>query len=146
MNIYVYISLHECIQKKSMKNISDNDYLYGHYVTTDNTNIIVKDLGLFPIFRFCENIIQLIAMYYGRLDGSFDHLMNEKKHIKDRNLNIVGMTFSPLFIKGKEIEFKLIECSNETILKIYRTKDKNNFYYEVYNGKVDVVYNGRKRK
>ena len=63
MNIYIYISLHECIQKKSMKNISDNDYLYGHYVTTDNTNIIVKDLGLCPIFRIFNNFIVFFAMY-----------------------------------------------------------------------------------
>ena len=33
-----------------------------------------------------------------------------------------------------------------TILKIFRVKGKENFYLEIANGKVEVVYNGRRRK
>lgn len=146
MNIYVYMSLHECIQGKLMKNISYNDLLYGHYVTSDKSNIIVKDLGLCPIFRIFNNFIVFLAMYNGVFDGSFDHLINEKKYIRECDLSIVGMPFSPIFIKGKEIEFKLIEYNEKTILKIYRMRNENNFYYEVFNGKVEVVYNGKIRK
>ena len=34
----------------------------------------------------------------------------------------------------------------EYILKIFRVKGKENFYLEITNGKVEVVYNGRRRK
>jgi len=144
MKIYVYTALHYCYQNKELKNISDISFFCGEYITTATDNIIVKDILLFPLFRIFQNIVALIGCFCA--DGSLKNIAKERVYIRKNNKDVIGMLFSPLFLKGKEIEFKLIECNENTVLKVYRTKNNDNFYYEIINGRVETVYNGKKRE
>lgn len=44
------------------------------------------------------------------------------------------------------IEIQPISCNNDTILKIYRQKGRMPFAYEVLNGEVELIYNGKIKK
>lgn len=146
MKIYVYTPLNSCFQNKEILDMNNYYFDYGNYEVNNKDKVIVKDMLNSALFRIFYNITIFIKMYYGSSDDSYDDLLRERKNIKRKNKNVTGIIFTPIFYKNKEIEFKLLECNENTILKIYRVKNGKNFYYEIYEGKVEVIYNGKKRK
>lgn len=79
-------------------------------------------------------------------DGEEIYLLKLEKEKRKNKVKCLRLFLPSLFHRNKEIEFKIIESNENTILKIFRVKGKENFYLEIANGKVEVVYNGRRRK
>lgn len=146
MKIYVYTPLNSCFQNKEILDMNSYYFDYGNYEVNNKDNVIVKDMLNSALFRIFYNITIFIKMYFGSFDDGYSDLLNERKNIKRKNKNVIGVIFTPIIYKNKEIEFKLVECNENTILKIYRVKNGKNFYYEIYEGKVEVIYNDKKRK
>ncbi|MCM1260952.1 MAG: hypothetical protein NC182_07480 [Prevotella sp.] len=146
MKVYVYTPLNDCFQIKEVSIKKNYTFYYGDYNIDDTENFIIKDVLNSIAFRIFYNLSVIAGISLGCDDNSFERLRKERKTFINKNKNIIGCIFPSLFHLKGEIEFKPINCNENTILKIFRTKGKFPFYYEIQNGKVEVVYNGKKRK
>lgn len=146
MKIYIYFALHVCIQNKNdLINLNNYEYDYGNYETNDTNNIIVSDILTCPLFRFFYILILILNLFmtYGE---DFNYLRDVIKKEKQKNKRPINVIFPSIFCRKKEIEFKILECNKETVLKIFKVRGSENYYYEIENGKVEVIYNGKRRK